>query len=140
MPRGPPKIFQILVKTHKLTVFLSLPNTATFSEVKKEVMDALLDDVAESLKVPKPTNLDEFAIAVDKGSSTFKTVDDGARLVDTVRNWDRVYIQFKDEDGELLPVTVTLPSFEDEEDETGAMNIDIPGESEVKRGKRKATS
>ena len=86
------------MKTHKVTVALSLPNTTTFAEVKKEVIDALLDDVAEPVDVPKPTSPDDFALAVEKGSN-YEIVDDDARLVDKVRNWDRVYIQFKDESG-----------------------------------------
>jgi hypothetical protein len=40
--------------------------------------------------------------------------------------------------GDLLPVQVTLPKLEDEEDI--AMEVDTPSESEVKRGKRKAPS
>jgi hypothetical protein len=40
--------------------------------------------------------------------------------------------------GELLPVTVTLPKMDDDDEEEDEMQVEKPVESEVKKGKRKA--
>jgi len=54
--RAPPKIFQLLVKTNKLTVFLTFPNTTLVSRVKEDVLSALQADVAQGLGVPVPSS------------------------------------------------------------------------------------
>ncbi|VDC02530.1 unnamed protein product [Peniophora sp. CBMAI 1063] len=142
MVRAQPKIFQILVKTHKVTVFLTFPNTTTMAEVKTEVLSALLDEVTESVDVFKPTSLDDFALAVERpplNSGNYETVEDDKKLIEVAKNWERLYVQFRDpESGELQPVIVTLPPLDDEEELE--MDVDEPPvvESEVKKGKRKA--
>ncbi|KZV77126.1 hypothetical protein PENSPDRAFT_596960 [Peniophora sp. CONT] len=142
MVRAQPKIFQILVKSNKLTIFLTFPNSTTIAEVKTEVLSALLDEVTESVDVFKPTSVQDFALAVERpplNTGNYETVEDDKRLIEVAKNWERMYVQFRDPDsGELQPVIATLPPLDD--DEELEMDIDEPPvvESEVKKGKRKA--
>ncbi|KAI0053748.1 hypothetical protein FA95DRAFT_1552250 [Auriscalpium vulgare] len=150
-PRAQPKIFQILVKTHKLTVFCTFPSSTTLGPVKEEVFSALTDGVAQRVEFPTVSSLDDFVLARElkekgQGTGRYEALRDSQVLKDVANNWDVLYIQFKSQDGELLPIEVTLPSLNDD-DEEESIPIEYPEEMDLapdagssRKGKRKAPS
>jgi len=142
------------VKTHKLTVFLALPNETAISVVKEQVLSAFLDDVFNGLRdVPKITGSGDFVLSraiKERGRSapSYETLTDDQLLRDVVNNWAVLFVQFKDASGRVKPVEVTIPSLTDDDEEVPgtpsagfdlAMDTDeIPEESSVRKGKRKA--
>ncbi|KAH9049630.1 hypothetical protein EDB84DRAFT_1452358 [Lactarius hengduanensis] len=155
MPLRPhPKVFQVLVKTHKLTIFLSLPNVTPISTVKEQVLSAFSDDVFKGIRgLPSILDAEDFVLSrevVERGRATasYEVLTDDQLLRDAVGDWAVLFIQFKNESGEIQPVEVTIPSLaEDDDDVSGmtsagidlAMDIDeTPEESSVRKGKRKA--
>ncbi|KAI0276324.1 hypothetical protein BGY98DRAFT_709814 [Russula aff. rugulosa BPL654] len=155
-PRSYPKIFQVLVKTHKLTIFLALPNGTTISVVKEQVLSAFLDDVFKGIHdVPQISGLDDFVLSREvtergKDTTSYEVLTDDQVLKNVVGSWAVFFVQFKDDSGQIQPVEVTIPSLMDDEDEvsgTGtpgaandlAMDLDETfEESSVRKGKRKA--
>ena len=119
-PRSLPKIFQVLVKTHKLTVFLSLPNGTTISGVKEQVLSAFLDDVFKGIHdVPRISGLDDFVLSREvmergKDTTSYEVLTDNQVLKNIVDDWAVLFVQFKDDSG-ARDVTVsdqfTGPSF-----------------------------
>ncbi|TBU33023.1 hypothetical protein BD311DRAFT_749064 [Dichomitus squalens] len=151
-PRAPPKTFILLVKTHKLTVLISVPSTSTVADIKTEALDALQSPVMDApnphaefamdeddsgeWEVPKVATTDDFELArqvKEKGRPTgrYEKLEDGAQLKSVLSNWDSVFIQFKDPNGGLQPVKVSLPPIFAEEEED-------PSLSAARKGKRKA--
>lgn len=104
-PRLNPKIFQVLVKTHKLTVFLALPNETAISVVKEQVLSAFSDDVFKGIHdVPKISGLDDFVLSrevMERGQDTtsYEILTDDQLLRDFAGNWAVLFIQFKDDSG-----------------------------------------
>jgi hypothetical protein len=100
-----PKIFQVLIKTHKLTVFLALPNETAISVVKEQVLSAFLDDVFKGIHdVPKISGLDDFALSREvmergKDTTSYEVLTDDQLLRDVVGNWAVLFIQFKNDSG-----------------------------------------
>ncbi|KAF8505918.1 hypothetical protein F5888DRAFT_484729 [Russula emetica] len=153
-PRSHPKIFQVLVKTHKLTVFLALPCGTTISVVKEQVLSAFLDDVFKAIHdVPQISGLDDFVLSREvtergKDTTSYEVLTDDQVLKNVVGNWAVLFVQFKDDSGRIQPVEVTIPSLVDDEDEVSgtpgavddlAMDLDETAEeSSVRKGKRKA--
>ncbi len=119
-PRSHPKIFQVLVKTHKLTVFLALPNETTISVVKEQVLSAFSDDVFKGIHdVPKISGLYDFVLSrevTERGNdaTSYEVLTDDQVLKNVVGNWAVLFVQFKDDSG-ARDVTVsdhfTRPSF-----------------------------
>ncbi|KAA1466613.1 hypothetical protein DENSPDRAFT_831474 [Dentipellis sp. KUC8613] len=145
-PRAPPKIFQILVKTHKVTVFLSLPNTTPIATVKDETLSALSADVAQGLDFPSVSSTDDFVISKEvkenkRPTGKYQQLDDDQLLKDVASNWEVLFVQFKDPSGSILPVTVSIPSLTDDGEEEpeadNGMDVDVPTETD-RKGKRKA--
>jgi len=144
----------VLVKTHKSTIFLSLPNVTAISAVKEQVLSAFSDDVFKGIRgVPIILDVDDFVLSREvmergRGTSSYEVLTDGQLLRDVVSDWAVLFIQFKNESGEIQPVEVTIPSLAEDDDEvsglasTGidpAMDVDeTPEESSVRKGKRKA--
>ncbi|KAI0371539.1 hypothetical protein BV20DRAFT_993180 [Pilatotrama ljubarskyi] len=146
-PRVQPKNFILLLKTHKLTVFLTFPSTATVAEVKEEALSALtasvldnpepnpavMDEDSGEWEVPKVSSLDDFELArmvkaQGRPTGRYEKLDPGAQLKSVLANWDPVFVQFKDPDGLLLPVKVSIPPINPEEYE----------DTSTQKGKRKA--
>ncbi|KAI9513242.1 hypothetical protein F5148DRAFT_944967, partial [Russula earlei] len=120
--RPQPKIFQVLVKTHKSTVFLALPNETTISAVKEQVLSAFTDDVFKGIHdVPKVSGLDDFVLSREaaergQGTSSYEVLTNDQMLRDIAGNWVVLYVQFMDNSGRIRPVEVTIPSLADEDD------------------------
>jgi hypothetical protein len=119
-PRSHPKIFQVLIKTHKLTVFLALPNGITISVVKEQVLSAFLDDIFKAIHdVPQISGLDDFVLSREvtergKDTTSYEVLADDQVLRNVVDNWAVLFVQFKDDSGARdVPVSdqFTGPSF-----------------------------
>ncbi|KAJ7462065.1 hypothetical protein FB451DRAFT_1267685 [Mycena latifolia] len=146
-PRTQPKIFQILVKTHKLTILTTVLPTITVGALKAEVLSALASDVNQGADVPLISNARDFELCKgtkERGKLTgeYTPLDDPKLQIKDagVVNWEPLFVQFRDPDsGDLLPV-VFVP-FEDDEDEVSqqfSAPAPAPVEASTSRGKRKA--
>ncbi|KAF9462000.1 hypothetical protein BDZ94DRAFT_759086 [Collybia nuda] len=121
---------------------ITVPPSATLAEIKEEALSALISDVNQVEDVPKVTSGDDFEIcraAKDKGKPTgeFEALDLTRQVRDYgLSGWDTLYLQFRDSSGDLLPVTFSQPTIEDE-DEEPPIEEDFPMSS-TSKGKRKA--
>ncbi|KAJ6536745.1 hypothetical protein DFH09DRAFT_1178647 [Mycena vulgaris] len=138
-PRTQPKVFQILVKTHKLTILTTVAPTITVGALKAEVLSALSSDVNQGADVPAISSARDFELC--KGEK------ERGKLTGTYTPLDDPKLPLKDAGvGELgaavrdlLPV-VFVP-FEDDEDEVSqqfSTPAPPPVEASTSRGKRKA--
>ncbi|KAJ7506575.1 hypothetical protein B0H11DRAFT_235699 [Mycena galericulata] len=144
-PKTQPKVFQVLIKTHKLTVLTTVAPTITVAALKTEVLSALTSDVNQVEDVPTVAAVADFELCKamkERGKLTgeYQVLEDlKASLKDAgVVNWEALFIQFRDPDsGQLLPVAFT--PFEDDEDEVSPQFSAPapPAESSTIRGKRK---
>jgi len=148
-PKAPPKTYQILVKTHKLTILLTTSPTATVASLKAEALSALRSDVNQVEGVPKVTDEGDFEISraiKERGKHTveYEVLDESRKIKDALtKGWEVLFLQFRDSSGNLLPVDVTQPSLLDEEEEpprTRPMPVPSLGETSTNKGKRKAPS
>ncbi|THU91912.1 hypothetical protein K435DRAFT_726718 [Dendrothele bispora CBS 962.96] len=157
-PKPQPKVYQILLRTHKLTIFFTLPPATTIASLKEEALSALTSDVNQVEDVPKVSSVDEFEICRKDKAAAYELLDDEKELKECkVSNWEILYLQFKDESGKfplciptplslcpllecnLLPIDVTEPSIDDDEDLQSAVPPPSEySESETRKGKRKA--
>ncbi|KAJ7628098.1 hypothetical protein B0H17DRAFT_1110194 [Mycena rosella] len=147
-PKPQPKIFQILVKTHKLTILTTVLPTITVAALKTEVLSALAADVNQDADVPTVASVRDFELCKgtkDRGKLTgeYTTLTDPKlALKDAgVASWEPLFVQFRDPaSGDLLPV-VFVP-FQDDEDEVSQQFTPAPApppvETSTSRGKRKA--
>jgi hypothetical protein len=126
-----------------LTIFLALPNEATISEVKEQVLSAFSDDVFQGIRdVPTIAGLDDFVLSrevVGRGrSASYEVLSNDQMLTDVVGNWAILFVQFKDDSGarkchslrspclrsvspgRIQPVQVTIPSLTDDDDDVSA--------------------
>ncbi|TFK29029.1 hypothetical protein FA15DRAFT_691492 [Coprinopsis marcescibilis] len=155
-PRPQPKIHQIQLKTHKLTVALSgvTPNT-TISQLKKEALEALKSDISEDLimsispSLSSPLTLkshNDFELCrqdLERGrpTGTYTVLDPGRQIREHgLGAWETLYIQFfNPETRAPLPVTVTLPAIDDDEEQsTEAPSRDASIVDDKGKGKRRA--
>ncbi|KAL6309731.1 hypothetical protein BKA93DRAFT_821449 [Sparassis latifolia] len=85
--------------------------------------------------VPKVGGVKDFELSKsirERGRPTgkYEVLNPEAIVQSVLVNWDPVFVQFKDENGQLLPVKVVMPSLFDEEDEAEI--------AAARKGKRKA--
>lgn len=122
--------------------------------VKEQVLSAFLDDVFKGIHdVPQISGLDDFVLSREvtergKDTTSYEILTDDEVLKNVVGNWAVLFVQFKDDSGQIQPVEVTIPPLMDDEDEVsctpGAVD-DLPmdldetlEESSIRKGKRKA--
>ncbi|KAJ8087141.1 hypothetical protein PM082_005969 [Marasmius tenuissimus] len=149
--RGPPKIYQLLVRTQKLTIFVTAQPTDTIASVKEEVLSALSSDANQKADmedpVPSVQTVDDFELSKpirgkDRNAppSGYELLKSTTKIKDAkLVGWETLYIQFRDPSGELVPVEAVDPPIEDDDDE-GMPPPPPPDamESDVRKGKRKA--
>jgi len=139
-PKAQPKVLSLTIKTHKLSIIVTAAQVTSISTLKEEVLSALTSHPDKLLDdVPTVNSIEDFELCralKEKGKPTgaYEVLSPAQKVKDDLVNWDTVYIQFRDDSGELQPVEVTLPALIDDEDE---LPPPIP-ESVVKKGKRKA--
>jgi hypothetical protein len=125
-----------LIKTHKQTIYVTVAQTSTVKEVKQDAFSALTDAVNQAGHVPNVNSLEDFELCKavkDKSRGVIKyDLLNPAHDVKTanISNWETLYLQFRDDSNELLPVEFTQPPLIDEDDD------DLPPED--LKGKRKA--
>jgi len=154
--RAAPKVHQLLIRTHKLTIFLTLPTRTTIAQVKEEALSALSSDVyqahAEIDGTPVVASVDDFELcqANDRNrrstgtGPTYEVLETCRALRDYgFTSWETLFFQFKSDDGELLPVTATIPSVDDDDvgvhqpPSVDAMSDDSPVVRSTNKGKKK---
>ncbi|KAF8605251.1 hypothetical protein BDV93DRAFT_506846 [Ceratobasidium sp. AG-I] len=143
------------VKSHKTSVFVTVPKNATVATLKEFVKSAFNAHASPEAErgLPLPINsLEDFIFALRRPSPTGKPTfvevpEDDASMTLTKRginNWDAVYIRWY-RDGEYQPVEVTLPSLldaasddDDENEEEPPSSPPPPPTSSKNKGKGKA--
>jgi hypothetical protein len=144
------------VKTHQVTVFLTVPQSATIAVLKDEALSALTSRVAtEDENFPHVSSTDDFELARKEKSRSgviYEALEPEKNIRGLLANWEVLYFQFRDEEsecttcsfeflvvlqldtnvcqGNLMPVDVSQPALVDDEEE----------EPPVNKGKRKAPS
>ena len=113
-PKGQPKIYQLLFKTHTLTIFITTQPTTTIASLKTEILSALSSDVNQVEDVPKVTDEEEFEISravKDKGKRTvqYQVLESSETVKSTLTNWEVVFLQFRDTSGESVVVSMISP-------------------------------
>jgi hypothetical protein len=105
----PPKLYQLLIKSHKTTIFISALPTLSIAQLKSEILSALTSDVNRDTELPTVTSEDGFEISQavkDRATTTIKHVvvdATGDNIVKgTFTNWEVVFLQFKNESGEFI--------------------------------------
>ena len=121
--RPQPRIYNLTIKTHKVAVFTTAPATATINSLKPIALSALQAEVLEApdpridamdeddWKPPKPTSVDEFEFArvlKEKGRPTgvYETLQGTDAIKSVLVNWDTLFMQFKDRNGECGPFSL----------------------------------
>jgi hypothetical protein len=162
--KAPPKSYQLLVKTHKLTIFLTALPSDTVASLKKEVLSALTSGVNKVDEVPRVTREEDFEISrmtkekakqlQTRPPPEYVPLDTSLVVKTHLSNWEVLFLQFRNElgarslphnvykiylspPGELMPVEVTHSSltYEDEEE---SQNVSLADASSTSKGKRKA--
>ncbi|KAI5893223.1 uncharacterized protein SCHCODRAFT_01219766 [Schizophyllum commune H4-8] len=145
-PKFAPKIYQLQVKTHKQTIFLTLAPGTTIDEIKREVLDALSHPVSDLVtnpraeeetpeELPSAQDVSDFVLCREQ-KGEYETIQDGSKALKDLglSGWPVLYIRFKDNDGNLLPLKYTQPNLDDEDAPT---DVVYPAESD-RPNKRKA--
>ncbi|KAG6334869.1 hypothetical protein ID866_4229 [Astraeus odoratus] len=95
--------------------------------------------------IPPVESTDDFELCravKDRGKSseksTYEVLDSACLIRGLLNNWEELYVQFRDQDGNLLPVQVSeLSLLEEEEEEQARVRAPLPS-MPVRKGKRKA--
>jgi len=125
-PRAQPKVLCLSVRTHKLSIAITSPQEETISKLKEEVISALNALYLHGDRVPQvpiAKTVDDFELCravKEKGKPTgdYELLNASGKVKDHLGNWDSIYIQFRDESGDLQPVEVEVPLLvEDDEEE-----------------------
>ncbi|KAL1755069.1 hypothetical protein FB107DRAFT_275186 [Schizophyllum commune] len=145
-PISAPKVYQLQVKTHKQTIFLTLAPGTTVNEIKREVLDALSHPVSDLVtnpradeeeieELPSVQDVADFVLCREQ-KGAYETIPDGSKALKDLglQGWTVLYIRFKDTDGNLLPLKYTQPNLDDDDP---PVNVEYPTESD-RPNKRKA--
>ncbi|KAJ7102651.1 hypothetical protein C8R43DRAFT_907124 [Mycena crocata] len=104
-PRAQAKVFQVLIKTHKLTVLTTVVPTITVAALKDDVLSALSSDVNTVEGVPPITSADDFELckgvkAQGKLTGEFQPLNDLTQSIKEagVTNYEALFVQFRDPD------------------------------------------
>ena len=100
-PRAQPRIYQLLLKTHKLTIFITISPNATIASLKTEALSALSSDVNQVEDVPKVTNERAFEICRMRGKQSvqYEVLEASQTIEGTVTNWEVLFFQFRNQSG-----------------------------------------
>ncbi|KZP21548.1 hypothetical protein FIBSPDRAFT_503321 [Athelia psychrophila] len=144
--KAPPRIYQLLVKTHTLTIIITAEPKSTIASLKLDVLSALKADVNQVDDVPAIESEEDFEISQfpkargKQGVQTYEVLRESATVAETCANWEVLFLQFRDASGKLMPVQVTQPSLFDEEEEEAPRTRGMPASDAPSgnKGKRKA--
>ncbi|TFK62714.1 hypothetical protein BDN72DRAFT_376664 [Pluteus cervinus] len=141
MPPKVPKVFQLLIRTHNLTIYHTMLPTTSVVTVKEETLSALTSNVNQAEDVPRISSLEEFDLCrASKGKPVkYEALDETKELKDIIGlgTWEVLYVRFKDpETGKSSKITFTAPSMDDDEILSAAPEPEPV--SSKSQGKRKA--
>ncbi|KDQ15429.1 hypothetical protein BOTBODRAFT_173915 [Botryobasidium botryosum FD-172 SS1] len=111
---------QLLLKTHTHTVVVPAPLTSTLADIKSAVYAALtqFSDISSAVSILGEDSFEVCRAGKSGGDYTLLEGDKKTVKEMGLANWEILYLRFRDADGELMPVQVTLPSLlGDDEDE-----------------------
>ncbi|KAF9498686.1 hypothetical protein BDN71DRAFT_1443085 [Pleurotus eryngii] len=100
--RPPPKVYHLLIKTHKTTIVVTTAPTASVASVKSEVLSALTSDVNKDTETPQVSSEDDFDLCKpfkEKGKPTgaYEVVDTSLQVKQAgINNWEHLFIKFHD--------------------------------------------
>ncbi|KAF8076804.1 hypothetical protein FPV67DRAFT_433441 [Lyophyllum atratum] len=142
-PRSQPKIYQIQMRTHKLSIMVTVPPSTTIGRLKSEALSALTSPVHRDEQSDVPTVQIEYDFELvralkERGrpNGEYEVLDPLREVRDySLASYDTLYLQFRDSSRNLLPVTFTAPSIDDEEEAPSEAEISAPS---ANKGKRKA--
>ncbi|KAL1747259.1 hypothetical protein HDZ31DRAFT_61454 [Schizophyllum fasciatum] len=145
-PKFAPKVYQLQIKTHKQTVFLTLAPGTTVDEIKQEVLGALTLPVSDLVTNPKEDeepsedppsvqDITDFVLCREQ-KGDYETIPEGAKALKDLNlpGWAILYIRFKDAEGNLLPLQYTRPNLDEDEE---VVNVVYPTDN-ARPNKRKA--
>ncbi|KAJ3788901.1 hypothetical protein GGU10DRAFT_344924 [Lentinula aff. detonsa] len=117
------KIYQILVRTHKTTLFFTVPPSTTIKYLKEQVFSALNSGLSEEEGIPIIKNVEDFdlcrcRVIKGKDQKTYDVLEQTESTIKEIKltNWEVLYIQFKDEEGQSLEIMATDPPIDDDEE------------------------
>lgn len=90
------------MKTHKLSIMVTVSPATTIASLKEEALSALLSDVNQVPDVPKVTTEADFELSrgiKDKGKMTgeYELLDTSKQVKDSkLSGWETLFIQFRD--------------------------------------------
>lgn len=113
--RPPYKVFPILLKTHRHTIFLEAPATKTVESLKEDALSAMTAKVngANDEDIPEILSVNDFEICREikekrRRTGNYVTLE-GSEIVQKVAvAWETLYIRFKDSNGNYI---IALPRF-----------------------------
>ncbi|KAG9016140.1 hypothetical protein FRB93_011614 [Tulasnella sp. JGI-2019a] len=117
---------QALVKTHRLTIVLATPLSSTLGQLKENIVSALqqFEDEESAAGVPRVSDAGDFEVCrlnvTTKKYSIIST--SGANAKTTIKDaglkaWEKLFLRFKDEEGNLAEVEVDIPPLLDEDED-----------------------
>ena len=101
-PRPQPKVHQLQLRTHKLSIFLTVLPSTTLEAIKADALSALASDVNQVESIPKVKSEDDFEVCravKDKGKVTgaYEVMDVSKQVREyNLAGWDTLYLQFRD--------------------------------------------
>ncbi|KAF9067653.1 hypothetical protein BDP27DRAFT_1448946 [Rhodocollybia butyracea] len=119
--KSTPKIYQMLIRANKTTVFVTVPPSTTIGSLKAEAFSALTSDLNEEEGIPKVSSVEEFHLCrVLKGKQREYEVLDEQDSIKNLKlaNWEVLYVQFMDAKGDPIPIVASDPPVDDEDEET----------------------
>ncbi|KAJ3777357.1 hypothetical protein EV361DRAFT_896470 [Lentinula raphanica] len=145
--KSSPKIYQILIRTHKTTLFLTMPPSTSLSALKEQTLSALNSGLGEE-EIPAVESAEDFELCRcrvvkprDQNAATVpqRKYDVLDEMESTIKdlgliNWEVLYVQFKDGKERPLEIVATDPPIDDDEDEEPQHKVPAVN----KKGKRKA--
>jgi hypothetical protein len=103
------------VKTHQLTIFLSAPHENTIASLKADAFSALASDVNQAEGVPKITSVSDFELCrgiKERGRAgivSYEVLGPKDTVKGALSNWESVFVQFRDESGQLTGAYLKTP-------------------------------
>ncbi|KAG6820694.1 hypothetical protein H0H93_013213 [Arthromyces matolae] len=139
-PKTLPKIHNIHMRSHKISILVMVPPSTTIAQLKQEALSALTAQVNEvEQQVPAVQSENDFELCKEikeKGKPTgeYEVLQVVKQLRDyNLASYDTLYLQFRDEKGELLPIVFESPSIDDDVEEPSEVEMGTSSNAKRKR-------
>lgn len=105
-----------MAKTHQITIFLTVPQSATIALLKDEALSALTSRVAtEDESFPHVSSTSDFELAravkekeKSRSGVIYEVLEPGKSIKGLLANWDVLYFQFRDEESEYTTCSLNF--------------------------------